>query len=639
MTGTVFRWPTSTTTRRPKKTTADIIGQPNHNLLVLSFTQTEGGVRDVKLIRPGYPPDTNQLFSTQYLNSLKPFQALRFMDLLNTNESTPYFKDNPNKIEWSSRRLPTDLDQVALKRKRYTGICWEYVAALGNESGKDIWINISIAASDDYIKQLAELLKANLKPGIHIYIENSNEVWNYGFTQAAYAKGMAQMEVEAGGDSDLSKDGVKDANSLQPRYYARGLVNISKIFRSVYGDDAMMTTIRPVLADFYIMPSHTQGILKWVSDTYGDPTQFFYGVAVAPYMMSDSKADNSTPDKVLENLKAASERNSKQTEADADMAEQYHLPLLGYEGGPSIQGGDQTKITSSIQANRDPGIQSVVEDDLRNQWFAHTKGLYMHYNLCSGYARFGCWGLTEDIQHLDTPKWKAVMDVLGNTDPDIDPALLAHWKLDEGAGTYAVDSSQQVRDNLGTFAARRLGDRDGPAATPLCSTGPDQKVVIDKANAALLDGLDTTQAFTVTFWANPAQGGTVQGILGRPGLELSLDAGNQVQLKFAGASVESVPNAVAPGSWHLVAATYDHGSVAIYVDGRRLRTRRSLPRCCIRRSRSNWVPPPGPDMPERWPMYASISAPSRPMKLAHWPKFAKARFQNENGDCFPIIAA
>ena len=37
----------------------------------------------------------------------------------------------------------------------------------------------------------------------------------------------------------------------------------------------------------------------------------------------------------------------------------------------------------------------------------------MIFSHCSTYSRFGCWGLSEDIVNLDTPKWQAVRDLTG----------------------------------------------------------------------------------------------------------------------------------------------------------------------------------------------------------------------------------
>ena len=43
---------------------------------------------------------------------------------------------------------------------------------------QDLWINIPGHADDDYIVNLAKLLKATVDPSLFIYYEYANEVWN-----------------------------------------------------------------------------------------------------------------------------------------------------------------------------------------------------------------------------------------------------------------------------------------------------------------------------------------------------------------------------------------------------------------------------------------------------------------------------
>ena len=64
---------------------------------------------------------------------------------------------------------------------------------LANLAGTDLWVNMPINASDEYIQQFAAYVKANLDPGLNVHVELSNEVWNWGFPQAYYAAAQAQQ--------------------------------------------------------------------------------------------------------------------------------------------------------------------------------------------------------------------------------------------------------------------------------------------------------------------------------------------------------------------------------------------------------------------------------------------------------------
>jgi regulation of enolase protein 1 (concanavalin A-like superfamily) len=235
---------------------------------VMEVYGTGGGVTGLKVMRPTFPGSTTSydpsvLFNPTY-EALADgsFSALRFMDLLQTNGNTQQ--------NWSDRILPSNAHFTA-------GLPWEDVVRLANETGKDIWINIPQGATNVYLTNLAELLKygsdgvnsytspqANpvypgLNPGIRVYIEYSNEVWNFGFAQW----GMNQSEAEAavaGNSAEgqiINFDGVagtKNADGsyagegvLNQRYHALRTLETSNIFRSVWGDAAMGSAIRPVL--------------------------------------------------------------------------------------------------------------------------------------------------------------------------------------------------------------------------------------------------------------------------------------------------------------------------------------------------------------------------------------------------------
>ena len=114
--------------------------------------------------------------------SLPPFSVLRTMDFTDTN-------NNPQ-VNWSDRSHATDATQGTAN-----GVAWEYVIDLANATNKDIWINIPEGATDDYVKQLATLLKNNLNPGLHVYVEYSNELWNGSFSQFNANLTAAQAEA------------------------------------------------------------------------------------------------------------------------------------------------------------------------------------------------------------------------------------------------------------------------------------------------------------------------------------------------------------------------------------------------------------------------------------------------------------
>ena len=131
------------------------------------------------------------------------------------------------------------------------GAAWEYAVRLANETNTDMWICVPVAATDDYIAKLAQLIRygsdgtnpytspeanpvwAPLNPGLKVYVEFSNEVWNTAgaFPQSGTNREAAVTEVNAG-NSPLNFDGDTDPTRLAARRSAKRRIAFSTSGRS-----------------------------------------------------------------------------------------------------------------------------------------------------------------------------------------------------------------------------------------------------------------------------------------------------------------------------------------------------------------------------------------------------------------------
>jgi len=401
------------------QTRAEIVVPEGTGLLALAFSQTRrtptgptnSGIIGLHLIQPGYPAGTRQIFSTAFVQSLRPFSTLRFMDWTSTNANPGYYGDpGHHAAQWADRRLPTDATQDDQGAKH--GVAWEYAITLCNQTGKDIWINIPVAATDDYVKGLARLLRRTLNPSLHIYIEHSNEVWNFGFPQYIYNKLAAQDEVASG--STLNNDHSTDPEVWAHRRHAKRLLEISTIFKSVYGAAALNTTIRPVYASWLISPGpHYADVLKWVSTTYGPPKNYYYALADAAYYNAQKASPTANPDEIIAAMQADSDNNRTARIAIQTLANTYGVKHFQYEVGPDVGGGSTVNVANRILANRDPKMKALLIHDYRDNWKPLGGDLYMYFSHCSADSRYGCWGLSEDVANVHTPKWQAIYALTG----------------------------------------------------------------------------------------------------------------------------------------------------------------------------------------------------------------------------------
>ena len=172
-----------------------------------SRTKTNTGITNIKLMRPISPGSTTSYdpsvtFTQPIENLVSDFSVVRMMDATGSNGSDV-------NGSWAGRRLPDYASQAAVGPSK--GMAWEYAIQFWNETGKDAWVNIPYTADDDYVTQLATLLKNTLNPGVKIYVEYSNELWNmYGSfpgvanRNASLAEGQVKPELPAQFRSHLS---------------------------------------------------------------------------------------------------------------------------------------------------------------------------------------------------------------------------------------------------------------------------------------------------------------------------------------------------------------------------------------------------------------------------------------------------
>lgn len=407
-------------------------------------------VKNLQVIRPGYDWRAPPIFTKPFLDHVRRFAVLRFMDWLDTNQEVGMTK-GPEGI-WANR--PT-----AITKRTGTGSMvprgqpWERISQLSNETGIDIWINVPPAANEEYFNELAKFFyqgNYRLTKGQRIYVEYGNEMWNGSFLQAQKIWNDALAEVKAGTviGNRLNYDntyvpGLKDANGnlvnqdgtkykLGWRLYADRLVRISDAFRTVFNDPAM-NTVRPVMAWQIVTPATTQVILDYVQNVYQQPPHtVFHALAGAPYY-GLLKA-TATKAAELRKLAEAAKLADPTVDLDAsaytipvadiltDMADtvrdmpvvtrfegnvllarKYKLKWIAYEGGPDTFGIASAK--NKAQANREPAMFDICKSYLDN-WALSGGGLFMWFQSGAGPwdGAYGSWPLVESITDVKGPK-------------------------------------------------------------------------------------------------------------------------------------------------------------------------------------------------------------------------------------------
>ena len=376
--------------------------------LDLAFTNTQrlpgdapgDGITNIALIRPHLAPSGNpwwdkptQLYTGPFLDLLKPFAAIRTMGFENTNGSPV--------VNWSDRTTP----QYATQQTP-AGVAWEYVFTLANQLKHDVWINVPDQATDDYVASLAALAAQSLDPSLHLYIEYSNEVWNYSFAQAARNQAAAEAEVQANPNSPLAWN-CSDYDSCLyvwgERRVGERTVQIAQAFQSAFGTQAGM--LRPIYATQLGQTYFLSLVLPMIANFWGPPANVLYGIAQAPYWTGDNTIDGLTRKQELAAAAANLATIGPAESGFTTWARYYGLQSLTYEGGPGMSG--TPSLNAKIAANRTKAMGGQVQQAISGA-AANGLSLYMYFNDAGAYGQYGMWGATENVFDLHTPKYRAL---------------------------------------------------------------------------------------------------------------------------------------------------------------------------------------------------------------------------------------
>jgi hypothetical protein len=384
------------------QTTADLlIASPTNNNLWLTFRNTKRtvasatntGVTNVKLMLPTVPGGTttypeNTLFRNEALTDCSAFKGLRGAGWCAVGE-------NQDSV-WTDRTLMQHARQSPPKRGRKygwegRGASYESFVMFCNAANKDAWINVPHKADDDFITRLAQLLKygsdgvnpytfeqANpvyppLNSNLKIYIEYSNEVWNDGFSQTGWVYQQAKNY-----GMPLIFDGNPGQWELGMRFKAMRNVQISAIFRKVFGDNAMMSRVRPVLCHQAGNIDRTQQVLQFIdryynkSDSRSDwndphPVNYYFFGSGGSFYWSTMGAGGVTVDNIWTKGQFDVYNNPgyyNLLAADAAWARKFGLKYVCYEGDshPTWSGGDDVVIAALHSGTWDSrGTQNTLD--------------------------------------------------------------------------------------------------------------------------------------------------------------------------------------------------------------------------------------------------------------------------------------
>ncbi len=344
-------------------------------------------VRNVKVWLPGFEKATS-LFHPLFIDRLKPFSVIRFMDWARINGS--------NIQSWSDRPRPDYYTQGSDR-----GVALKYMIELCNELGADPWFCMPHQADDAYVFSFAKQVKEQLRPDLNVYVEWSNEVWNSQFPQHDWVKDRS--------GSDSLTEGFR-------RVWAQESNRDFELWRDAFGQES--DRVIRVAVGQKDNPWVTEKLVEALDgrfDAISCSTYFGLTSSQRKQLRSSTSADDIL-DMAMQEMTRSLRQNYK---AHGDLAQAWSrklnrsIPLIAYEGGQhyTASGGNPPWARALINVQDHPRMYQVYLANMR-EWEDAGGSLFTAFNFVEKPDKWGSWGQLEfQDQDLDkAPKYRALLD-------------------------------------------------------------------------------------------------------------------------------------------------------------------------------------------------------------------------------------
>ena len=401
--------------------------------------RTGNYVRNITVVKQEHLEifEAGAVFNPDFLRRIEGFDALRFMDWMDTN-------DSPQET-WADRPVREDYTYTL------NGVPAEVMIDLANLLGVDAWFTMPHKADDAYMRRFATLVRDTLWHDLTAYVEFSNEVWNWQFDQAKWADrqararwgrdngwvqyyGLRASEVakiwsgvygpEADGrlinvistqtaykelerailDPPLLREEQPDRPPVHSYFDAYA---ITGYFGSALGREDRAPMVRQWIADSRALAEQLadeQGLTGAARDTYVAAHKFDAATALAWAELRDGLSSGE-PSDTLVNLV------NDLFPYHAAVARDHDLDLIMYEGGthlvglgPTVNDEELTEFFIHVNYSAEMG---ALYTELINGWHAAGGKLFNVFVDTRNPNKWGSWGALRYLSD-DNPRWRAI---------------------------------------------------------------------------------------------------------------------------------------------------------------------------------------------------------------------------------------
>lgn len=429
--------------------------------LTIAKSNKNNPIRNIHIMMPGYDPVTNKdSFYQPYLALLRDtWGVIRMMGVQDVNFS-------PIK-SWTDEKTVNSVTQTE-------HVAPLFVVELANQAHSDLWINVPHMADESWLIGMANTIKDHLAPNRKIYLEYSNEIWNWGFPpQRKWCQ-----------DQGLAQGLSTDLNIAAFGYQIKRSFEIAQVFKSILPDREIVKVIGMQAANLYL----SKNMFTWMKDPKINPTKDqFDAMAIAPYFGSTvvdevyaAHLDKTiTPEQLVErahldivNVQIPLMRDVK------TLADENHIRLISYEAGNALmsfvpaQQQDPVFQNKLLLAQRLPAMGDAYKEYYR-AWMSIVGDVVMNFVLLDTWSKYGSWGSMQNIGDTASPKFQALLQVNAEEMLKPLPDQVSGLFVEAKGGTQVMIQYQDVAYETGYVVLR-----DGE---PLTYMARDKTVYSDTA--------------------------------------------------------------------------------------------------------------------------------------------------------------
>ncbi len=383
----------------------------------------------------------DQTFTPEFLNFVRNFKVVRFMDWMQTNNS---------EVETWDDYTP---DGALLQNR----VSFEYMFELVNEIQADPWFCVPLMADDAFVQTMAERIIGGVDPWLTIRVELSNEVWNGIFAQHQQAAQRAR-------DLELASSGNDWEDA--PAFYGYRSAQIHNIVEETFAPADAPHALCPLIAwqavnTFFVerdvMPQyraarsdgaspHSMAIAPYLGGSLGSPNRQATVAAWSLDQLFDQLLNGTAyPDdgNIASTMAFVSDYKSRLDEWGIS-------DLICYEAGQHLvgHGGAENSVELTnlfIAANRDARMREVYTRYL-DGWRAAGGSLMTMFASHGRPSKWGSWGMREILSQpaSESPKYLACLDFIQNNSADWSTCEFSWSDVSTAVDSEAMLQSEQL---------------------------------------------------------------------------------------------------------------------------------------------------------------------------------------------------